>query len=77
MKRFDFMNHYGRIQKAVSNGEIAAIRVEYAAFQESLTEPERALFRADFDQYLKWSLNRAEIEIAFLKEMLAETQAAF
>ncbi len=74
MKRFDFKTYYARIGKAVSDEEIAVIRMEHDAFQESLTESERALFRADFDQYLTWSLDRAEIEIAFLKEMLAEAQ---
>ena len=75
MKRFDFTAHYARIEKAASDEEIVSIRMEHDAFKESLTEPERELFRSDFDQYLKWSLDRATFEIAFLKEMLAEAQA--
>lgn len=76
MRRFDFMNHYSRIEKAISEDEVMAIRREHDEFRDSLSTVEREQFRTDFDQYLKWSLDRSTFEIAFLKEMLAEAQPA-
>lgn len=76
MKRFDFMNHYSRIEKAVDEDEVIVIRREHDEFRDSLSDVEREQFRADFDRYLKWSLDRATFEIAFLKEMLTYAQPA-
>lgn len=47
MKRFDFMNHYSRIEKAVNEYEVMAIRREHDAFRDSLSDGEREQFRAD------------------------------
>ena len=53
MKRFNFMNYYNRIEKALSEDEIMVISREHDAFRDSLSDVEREQFRADFDQYLK------------------------
>ena len=76
MKRFDFTTYYARIEKAASDDEISAIRKEYDAFQNSLTEPERQQFKADFNQYLEKSIDRAKIEIALLKGIVTNAQPA-
>lgn len=75
MKRFDFVNYYSRLEKA-ANEEVAVLRREHDTFQDSLTDLEREQFRAGFDQYLKWSIDRSTYEIAFLKELVSNAQPA-
>ena len=76
MQRFDFEQHFNRFGNITDINEIALVKKEFDDYVAGLDPTEREQFRIDFNAYLKRTNDRAEIEIAFLKEMLTYAQPA-
>ena len=76
MQQFDFEQHFNRFGNVTDVNEIARMKKEFDDYVAGLDPTEREQFRIDFNAYLKRVNDRAEIEIAFLKEILANAQPA-
>ena len=76
MQRFDFEQHFNRFGNTTDVNEIASMKKEFDDYVAALDSTEREQFRIDFNAYLKRVNDRAKIEIAFLKEILANAQPA-